>query len=81
MTRTWVDDRLPFPKDRRWVMRCDETGCTTKSQPSVQQPPLEDFAAAGWFIAKTFGDVCPVCLAEGVTPTDTPHMSMEAHEC
>lgn len=78
MTRTWVDDRMLFPKDKRWVMRCDQTGCTTQSEPSFQQQSLDHFAANGWFIAKTFGDVCPKCLAAGVVPTDAPHKLMEA---
>ncbi|SEE83719.1 hypothetical protein SAMN04489740_2729 [Arthrobacter alpinus] len=76
MSREWVDDRSPFPLDKRWVMRCDETGCATKSEPSVQQPPLDQFVAAGWFIGKTFGDICPACLAAGIEPRDTPHQLM-----
>lgn len=76
MTRRWVDDLTPFPKDKRWVMCCDESGCITKSEPSVEQQPLEQFVASGWFIGWTFGDVCPKCLAAGVVPTDAPHKLM-----
>lgn len=72
MTRTWVDDRAVFPLDKRWVMRCDTAGCATKSEPSVQQPPLEQFVTAGWFVGKTWQDVCPACLARGVVLRDEP---------
>lgn len=77
MGRRWVDDRAAFPLDRRWIMCCDQPGCATKSAPTTQQPPLEQFAADGWFIAKTFGDICPACLTAGTTPTSTPHSLME----
>lgn len=57
MSRQWISK-----KDQRWVMRCDE--CTTVSDPRPKQDdlPLSEFAAAGWFIAKIFGDQCPVCV-------------------
>ena len=76
MTRTLVDDKKLFPKDKRWVMRCDVSGCTTKSEPSVQFPPLEQFVAAGWFIGATFCDICPECVAKGVMPWDVANRLM-----
>ncbi len=87
MAREWVDDMKPRPRsgpdtrDKRWVMRCDVTKqsgrrCTTQGEPSRTQPPLADYAAAGWFIAELHGDVCPKCLANGYQPWTTPHPSM-----
>lgn len=41
---------------------------------------LPDYAAmiaAGWSIAKSFGDACPACVAAGKTP-DTPRHSLMA---
>lgn len=68
MTREWTNER-----DRDWVMRCDESGCTTTSEPFSKQPDLELFMDRGWFIAKKFGDVCPACLAKGVQPRVEPY--------
>lgn len=83
MSREWVDDAKPKPKDKRWVMRCDvglfdptRDRCPTVSEPSVAQPELWQFAADGWFIAKLHGDVCPACMAEGYVPRKAPHALM-----
>jgi len=83
MSREWVDDLKKKPIDKRWVMRCDvglfdstRTRCTTESEPSWSQPELWQFAAQGWFIADKHGDVCPVCIAEGILPKDKPHRIM-----
>lgn len=64
MTRTWISDT-----DHRWVMLCDQQGCATRSDPFPKEPRLEIFRAQGWFVARRFGDICPACLAAGVTPT------------
>ncbi|AHH16563.1 hypothetical protein NONO_c17630 [Nocardia nova SH22a] len=64
MTRTWVSDT-----DRRWVMKCDQSGCATRSEEFPREPPLAEFQNRGWFIAKLWGDICPDCLARGVRPT------------
>lgn len=71
MTREWVSE-----KDRRWVMRCDQNGCATRSEPFPKSPPLEEFQRRGWFVAAKWGDICPACLAKGVEPTAAPY---EAH--
>jgi hypothetical protein len=87
VSREWVDDMKPRPRrgpdtrDRRWVMRCDVerpdgSRCRTEGEPSRTQPPLEDYAAAGWFIALVHGDVCPACLARGYEPRSAPHSAM-----
>ena len=81
MTREWVDDAKAVPGDRRWVMRCDVqrpdgSRCPTQGEPSAHQPPLTDYARAGWFIANLSGDVCPDCLARGYRPSSTPHPVM-----
>lgn len=70
MSREWVDDAKPRPKDKRWVMRCDQRlpnghRCPTQSEPFIQQPPLQPFADLGWSIAKKYGDACPTCVAAG----------------
>ncbi len=48
-------------------MRCDnwDGGCRIRSdiRPTTEALPLEEFAAAGWYIAKTHGDRCPSCVA------------------
>jgi hypothetical protein len=70
VTRTWVGR-----KDDRWIMICDQLGCTTRSEPFPpgRQPQLSIFADRGWFIARKFGDICPACLAQGVEPTAEAH--------
>ena len=89
MSREWVDDMKPPPRrgpdtrDRRWVMRCDVerangSRCPTEGEPSRDQPPLEDYAEAGWFIANLHGDICPDCLAKGYQPSREPHPVMRA---
>jgi hypothetical protein len=89
MSREWVDDMKPAPRrgpdtrDRRWVMRCDvrradDSRCPTEGEPSREQPPLEDYAGAGWFIAKVHGDICPDCLAKGYQPRSEPHPAYSA---
>lgn len=77
MTRSY-DGRAKVAIDKRWVMRCDQDGCETASEPSARQPELWQFAAQGWFIAKEFGDVCPPCLTSGVKPTAQPHRVRQA---
>lgn len=84
MSREWVDDRKkpprpgqPDTRDKRWVMRCDVglfdgNRCSTESEPFASQPPLTLFRERGWFIAAKHGDVCPSCLAAGVTPNSEP---------
>lgn len=81
MSREWVDDAKPRPKDKRWVMRCDVVHpsgrrCKTQSEPFIQQPPLQPFADLGWFIAEKHGDVCPSCLAAGYSTGATPNLVM-----
>ena len=89
MTREWVDDAVPAPRrgpdnrDKRWVMQCDvglfgDTRCPTTSEPSVVPPPLSDFEAAGWSLAKVHGDVCPFCLAKGIKPSTERYTSATA---
>lgn len=84
MSRAWVDDAKKRPKDKRWVMRCDVgfwgdgERCQTVSEPSVSQPELWQFVAQGWFISKHYDDICPVCLAAGVTSIQEPHPLMTA---
>lgn len=73
MTREWVSK-----KDHRWVMRCDQIGCATRSEPFPKEPPLELFARRGWFIAAKFGDICPTCFAKGIKPTAAPHKAYAA---
>lgn len=45
-------------------MVCDAPGCLTRSGPRATQQDLSlrEFAAAGWFIARTHGDRCPGCV-------------------
>lgn len=62
MTRTHNDQQ-------QWVMLCDQIGCPTRSEAFPKEPPLELFRDRGWFIARTFGDICPACLAKGVRPS------------
>ena len=65
-------------RDKRWVMRCDcwhadhgtdGTGrllrCHTEGEPHNSQPELQQYADAGWYIAKVHGDLCPDCLSAG----------------
>lgn len=66
--------------NRDWVMVCDETGCATTSEPFPTSPPLEEFQERGWFAAAEFGDVCPACLATGVTPKGKPHVPLAQRE-
>ena len=84
MSREWVDDMKPPPRrgpdtrDKRWVMRCDVlrpngSRCPTTGEPSATQPSLVRYAADGWFIAQTHGDVCPSCLTKGYVPMAQPH--------
>lgn len=64
MTRSWIS-----AKDQRWVMLCDQAGCTTRSEPfpaGGTQPDLDIFRERGWFVAEKFGDLCPACLAAGL---------------
>ena len=89
MSREWVDDRKPAPRpgrpdtrDKRWVMRCDTyhpsgKRCTTEGEPSPHQPDLKIYVDAGWFIGKTWGDMCPRCLASGYVPPAEPHRLMQ----
>lgn len=83
--------RGPDRRDKRFVMRCDcfhpehglEAGlahrCKSRGNPAPigTQPPLEAYAAAGWFIARLHGDRCPDCLAAGHAPSAEPHVLME----
>lgn len=66
MTREWVSE-----KDHNWVMTCDQTGCGTRSEPYPKQPDLVLFQECGWFVAATFGDICPTCLERGIRPSAT----------
>jgi hypothetical protein len=70
------------PTDKRWVMRCDTFSpsgkrCKTEGEPSPKQPELGQYAQAGWFIGKVFGDMCPKCLAAGYQPSSEPHQLMK----
>lgn len=58
-----------------WRMYCDQPACDEASdtRPTEHHLPLSEFAAAGWFVAKVYGDTCPRCLAAGVKPTGEPH--------
>lgn len=81
MSREWVDDLKPRPKDKRWVMRCDvihPSGmrCKTEGEPSPLQPDLDQYAEAGWYIAAVHGDICPNCLTSGYQPSAAPHPLM-----
>lgn len=82
MTRVWVDDAKKKPVDKRWVMRCDggfwsgAERCETVSEPSVKMPELWQFVAQGWWVSAKYDDICPVCLAAGVKPTQEPHRLM-----
>ncbi|WP_330253048.1 hypothetical protein OG874_00085 [Nocardia sp. NBC_00565] len=73
MTRQHVSET-----NRDWVMVCDEEGCATASEVFPKQPDLEVFHGRGWFIAACSGDICPACLANGVTPTVEPYLMPEA---
>jgi hypothetical protein len=47
-------------------MECDDWAtCTTPPvgpRPDHSDLPLEEFAAAGWFVAASHGDLCPACV-------------------
>ena len=74
MTRCWNNDRIGRPLYHReapadwWVLRCDRDGCDVVTAPSRDQPDLESAHRAGWFIARLWGDRCPVCVVKGLIP-------------
>lgn len=68
MTREWKT-KAGLP----WVMRCDRPGCDTEVGPFDESPPLADFASAGWFVAKLYGDRCPVCVTKGLVDKVEPY--------
>jgi len=57
MTRRFVSTT-----DRQWVMGCDECPHFVGPRASQGDLPLEEFAEAGWFVARVFGDACPECV-------------------
>jgi hypothetical protein len=63
MSREWVGAK----RSEGWQMRCDnwDGGCRVRSdiRPTTEALPLEEFAAAGWYVAATHGDRCPSCVA------------------
>jgi hypothetical protein len=63
-----------------WRLFCDREGCDASSEtrPTQHHLPLREFADAGWFIARLWGDTCPRCLAAGVKPTGAPMFTKEA---
>ena len=65
MSREWAGKK----RSDGWEMVCDNwRTCKVKSdvRDSDNDLPLEEFAAAGWYIAQGHGDRCPKCvLAEG----------------
>ena len=75
-------------RDKRWVMRCDcwdghgldgqgrLRRCRTEGEPSVEQPDLQQYMDAGWFIAATHGDRCPACVAAEHPSWTEPHHLM-----
>lgn len=60
MSQNWISRH-----DQRWQMVCDMSGCPTALEPTRERRALLDLAADGWFIARRFGDACPMCVAEG----------------
>lgn len=78
MSREWISKR-----DQRWQMRCDH--CDHRSEPRARQDdlPLEEFAKAGWFVAKLFGEWCPNCVAAAggiqalIARGERPHSAMK----
>lgn len=76
MTRMWVTGP-PKPYGERpdilgWALCCDRRGCGYQSdtRPGESDLPLEEFQAAGWFIAAQWGDRCPQCMAAGLVEPD-----------
>jgi hypothetical protein len=63
MSREWISR-----KDRRWQMRCDLDGCSTRSEAFDRAPELAVFVERGWFVASKYGDRCPQCVAAGLLP-------------
>lgn len=58
MTRTYT--RNPV---WTWVCdECDREEFLARSQSEL--PTMEEMQVRGWFIAETFGDLCPQCIAE-----------------
>jgi hypothetical protein len=55
-----------------WRMYCDQDGCPNASdiRPTQHHLPLDEFHAAGWLIAKRWGDTCPQCAAKGLKPSE-----------
>ena len=76
MSRVWNNDRIDEPlywpdvPPHWWVMRCDREGCSVVSWPFSSSPDTEPFHRAGWFIAKVYGDHCPVCVVKGLVPAN-----------
>lgn len=60
----------------KWRMFCDR--CRACSEPFDREPDLKIFVGRGWFIAKLFGDLCPICVEKAERPTAEPHSFMEA---
>ncbi|HET9656563.1 MAG TPA: hypothetical protein VFP72_14495 [Kineosporiaceae bacterium] len=60
----------------RWV--CDRTGCKNEHPVQTRKHSLaspEDMQAAGWFVAKVWGDRCPSCVEAGLVPDVEPWVS------
>ena len=58
MTRTYT--RKPV-----WTWKCDECGhedhLAREQSGANGLPSMDDMRAQGWFIADSFGDLCPKC--------------------
>lgn len=59
MTQEWISQ-----EDQRWQMRCDSVGCRSAMPLTVERQNLDVFREAGWFIAESWGDRCPACVAK-----------------
>jgi hypothetical protein len=59
MSREWISK-----KDQRWVMCCNQCDHRTEPRATQNDLPLEEFAQAGWFVAKLYGEWCPNCVSE-----------------
>lgn len=63
MTRTYTAKPI-------WTWKCDECGreqlLAREQSGSMGLPSMDEMRERGWFIAESFGDKCPLCVAADV---------------
>lgn len=63
MTRTYTAKPI-------WTWKCDECGreqhLAREQSGSMGLPSMDEMRLNGWFIARSFGDKCPLCVPADV---------------